>query len=100
MTREQAKAMYEMFAAIGGCSRIDIKQGSEFDERDAPTWHVELWSINPRTGNRSVTIVRTPAEAADLTAAKRLIREARGEATARDRATLARIRAEREMNAE
>jgi len=96
MTLDQAKQIAGLFRSIGGFTSVEIRQpGGDMAGPDSP-WSVELWSVNSRAGNRNLTMVRDAAEVPDMTAAKRIARVAKGKATERDRAALARIAAEKE----
>ena len=94
MTWESAKAVAEKFRELGGFSRVEI---SEFGF-DSGCWCVELWSVNPKAGNRNLhTVDQVPMSAKEYALIKKT---AIGKATDRDKAAMARIAAEREMNLE
>lgn len=104
MTQDQAVAVAAMFREIGGFTEVRVsQQGGEFALPGNP-WEVQLWAVNAAAGNRNLTVVRdpvsptddAPAPPANLAAAKRIARLAKGKATARDRAALARIAAEKD----
>lgn len=98
MNRDEASRVAESFRQLGGFSSVRVEQvGGEFALPTNP-WTVELWSVNARAGNRNLTVIREVP--ANLAEAKRLARQAQGKATARDKAALARIAAEKEMEKE
>ena len=113
MNYDRAKAVSEMFAAIGGFTSVNVGHHGFYETLDDEVkadgkWCVELWSVNPKAGNRTVTIVRDPISPtddaprppADMAEAKRIARLAKGKATEQDRAAFARAAAERAVNAE
>ena len=96
MTREQAQTIAGFFREIGGFTKIEVEQaGGEFAAPTNP-WRVLLWSVNARAGNRNLTSIENAEEVPNVAAAKRLARVAKGKATERDRAALARIAQEKE----
>jgi len=57
MTYDEACEMYRLLKHAGTFSRLELRQvGGEFAEAAAP-WTVELWSINPKSGNMNLTSV-------------------------------------------
>lgn len=99
MTYTQAQQMAEAFRAIGGFTEVKVDHHGFWSKRTPELeadgkWRVELWSVNPRAGNRNLEVVET----FDLASVPLLARKAKGQATARDKKALARIAAEREVN--
>ncbi len=84
-----ADQVAETFRAIGGFSKVEVQ---EFGFRTGD-FRVELWNINPKSGNRNLETVREPVTAKE---AALIARKAKGKATDRDKAALVRISAERE----
>lgn len=93
MTREQATEVATMFREIGGFTSVGI---NEFGF-DSGVYRVELWSVNARAGNRNLEVVKDVVSAKE---AKLIAKKAKGKATDRDRASLDRMAAERQINAE
>jgi hypothetical protein len=92
MTAETAIAVHRQFAAIGGFSDIRL---SEFG-CDSGCYCVELWSVNPAAGNRTLHKVDLPPQSeAEYQA---IARQAKGVATKRDKAALDRIAAGKEQD--
>lgn len=107
MTFNDAKKAAEMFRTIGGFAEVKVEhfgwvcwESPEETEaaRADDKWYVELWSVNAKAGNRTLT--RVDALPSSDREAKLIAKAAKGKATERDRAAMARMRAEREVNAE
>lgn len=91
MTRDQANATAKQFEAIGGFSQVETHEFGWMSGK----FEVHLRIINPRTGNRTLEIVKTPVGDKE---ARLIAKQARGKATERDKETLKLMRAERELD--
>lgn len=99
MNYGEAKEMAAEFQLTGEFSRVEIDHFGFVASRNAENendgfWFVNLWNINPKSGNRNLTMVRDY----DMKMVKAYVRKALGKATAKDAAAFARMAAEREVN--
>jgi len=97
MTRDEATAAAAMLAAAGCKGRIEV-EGKGFYAGQFSGYVVNVWSSNPRTGNKTLYVVREPIATEEE--AKLHARTAAGKANDKDRETLARMAAERAVNQE
>jgi hypothetical protein len=95
MTREEAKLAEAMFREIGGFDRIEVVQ---FGWARTNPWHVNLWIVSAKAGNRTLTAVSDTVP--DMASAKRIAKEARTKAKARDKEALSQIAAGKEIDSE
>lgn len=103
MNRDQAIEMMRKFSAIGGFNKVDVQHSGFLAERTPETdndglWRVELWLVNAKAGNRTLEEVKDYADNDEFISI--LAKVAKGKATAKDKAALNRIRAERAVNNE
>lgn len=106
MNYSEAKEMAAAFSAIGGFT--DVKVGHHgFVQRvfggdnaavdNDGKWQVELWSVSAKAGNRNLEVIREYTADAAVIALQ--AKKAKGQASKRDAAALARITAAAERDA-
>lgn len=102
MNRQQAIEVANLFREIGGFSEVRVDHRGFYStitpelENDG-RWEVQLWSVSAKAGNRNITKVE---HAVEMKEAKLVAKQAKGKANERDKAALARMAAERMVNAE
>lgn len=99
MNYAEACQMRDAFAKTGGFSKIEIEHFGFLAERTSESemdgkWEVHLRTINPKTGNRSLEVVKEYT----LELVPAIARKAAGKATAKDKEVFARMAAERTVN--
>ena len=96
MTYEQAIEMAKAAKETKLVSDVRVNQlGGEMALPTSP-WEVEIWHVNPRSGNRNLHVMREY----DMPNVPAHVRSAIGKARARDKAAFARIAAEKAMEME
>ena len=103
MTRTQAVEMAAAFKATGLFTTVEVEYFGFLsvltpEAEAAANWHVNLWSVNARAGNRNLHRVRDYRP--DPKWIKVAAKVAAKKATARDQAAYDRMTAERAANAE
>ena len=106
MNYAEAKEMKAAFTAIGGFTDVKIGHhgfvqrvfgGDNSAVDNDGKWQVELWSVSAKAGNRNLEVIREYTADADLVGL--LAKKAKGLASKRDAAALARIAASAERDA-
>lgn len=99
MNYSEANEIADVFRKIGGFSRVTVSHRGFLatlteEAKTDGKWTVELWVINPSTGNRSVELV----DSCTVADCPRIARKAKGKATAADMRAMARMGAESAAN--
>jgi hypothetical protein len=103
MNHNEAMNVAKLFRATGLFSEVKVQHHGFYSDLTEEAmqdgqWRVELWSVNARAGNRTLTTVRSkPADAAEYAT---IAATATGKASARDAAAVRRIVAETEVDSE